>query len=66
MFVPSTVIENALKSSMAGLVPKLMPLMEAVLLPLIVGVPTAMPPLLVWVMLRLNGLPPFSGVVLAA
>ena len=64
--VPSTVTENLLKSSIPGLVPKLAPAIEAVFVPSVVGVPTEMPPLLVWAMVRLNGLPPLSELVLLA
>ena len=64
--VPSIVTKKLLKSSIAGLVPKLTPLIEALFVLSATAVPTEMPPLLVCAIVMLNGLPPFSELVLLA
>ena len=63
---PSIVTKKLLKSSIAGLVPKLTPEIEAVLVLSATAVPTEIPPLLVCSIVMLNGLPPFRELVLLA
>ena len=63
---PSIVTKKLLKSSIAGLVPKLTPEIDAVLVLSATAVPTEIPPLLVCSMVMLNGLPPFRELVLLA
>ena len=64
--VPSIVTKKLLKSSIAGVVPKLTPEIDAVFVLSVTAVPTDMPPLLVCAIVMLNGLPPFSELVLLA
>ena len=64
--VPSIVTKKLLKSSTAGLLPKLTPAIDALFVLSARPVPTLIPALFVCAIVRLKGEPPFNGLVLLA